>query len=212
MSTFIKKDVACPNCGATKKFTIISAVNAAENPELKEKILNESFFDNECPECGYRSMLMYPLVYHDPDRGYMIGLYRSGTKGSKVEAPASLKNIVKRRVKDLSELKEKILILDSGLDDVAVEMVKNALMSVVRKSYGNSNVKAYFSKLDGDGNPEFAIFFGGEKKPQYHSTKREVYESCSEILRSLNYKENPDEFLRVGPTLAEELVNRYKNS
>lgn len=210
MSTFIKKDVACPNCGSTKKLTIISAVNSLENPELKEKILKENFFDFECPSCNYRCSLMYPMVYHDPKKGYMIGLYRSGSKGSKVEAPSYISGITKRRVKDLQELKEKILIFDNNMDDVALEMVKNAILEIFKKSYGSDNIKAYFSKLTKDG-IEFAIFTGKNKIPQYYESKRDVYENCCEILRSLNYKET-EGFLRVGPTLASELLNKYKNS
>ncbi len=210
MSTFINKDVACPNCGGTKKLTIISAVNAQENPELKEKILKESFFDFECESCGYKSELMYPTIYHDPKKGFMIGLYRTGSQGSKVEAPASLKNITKRRVKDLAELKEKILIFDNSLDDVAIEMVKNSLLEILKKSFGSDNIKAYFSKL-GENGIEFAIFFAGDNKPQYHSIKKEVYDNCCEILSSLNFKE-PADFLRVGPTLASDLLNKYKNT
>lgn len=210
MSTFIKKDVACPVCGSTKKLTIISAVNAQENPELKEKILKENFFDFECESCKNRSVLMYPLIYHDPKKGYMIGLYRSGSKGSKVEAPASIKNLTKRRVKDLTELKEKILIFDNSLDDVAVEMVKNAVLEIFKKSYGSDNVKAYFSKLTKDGGIEFALFIGNETAPRYHATKKDIYDNCCEILRSLNFKE-PEDFLRVGPTLADELLKKYKN-
>ena len=212
MSTFIKKDVACPNCGSTKKLTIISAVNSLENPELKEKILKESFFDFECPSCNYRCSLMYPTIYHDPKKGFMVGLYRSGTKGSKVEAPASINALTKRRVKDLAELKEKILIFDNNLDDIAVEMVKNAILEVFKKSYENESVKAYFTKTGENGGLEFAIFCGKTKTPQYHLSKREVYDNCCEILRSLNYKEPSGDFLRVGPTLANELLTKYKNN
>ena len=122
----------------------------------------------------------------------------------------SIKNLTKRRVKDLTELKEKILIFDNSLDDVAVEMVKNAVLEIFKKSYGSDNVKAYFSKLTKDGGIEFALFIGNETAPRYHATKKDIYDNCCEILRSLNYKE-PEDFLRVGPTLADELLKKYKN-
>ena len=210
MSTVIKKEISCPHCGETDVITIVSGINCRENPEYKFKILNETLFDWTCKHCGYYAQMSYPMVYHDPKEGYMIALYRTNTKGNKVEAGASISHLVKRRVKNLAELKEKILIFDAGLDDVAVELNKNALCSIIRKSYGTNKIQAYFSQIQQDGSVEFAIFIGDRKEPLYHATKKEVYDQSAEVLRSLNYSE-PNEFLRVGPSLAEKLLEKYKS-
>lgn len=210
MSTTLKKEIACPHCGETDILTIVSGINCRENPEYKSKILDETFFDWTCKHCGYYAQMSYPMVYHDPREGYMIALYRTNTKGNKVEAGASISNLVKRRVKNLAELKEKIMIFDAGLDDVAIELNKNALCSIIRKSYGTGKIKAYFSRICPDGSIEFAIFIGDRKEPLYHATKKEVYDQSAEVLRSLNFSE-PNEFLRVGPTLAEKILEKYKS-
>ena len=209
MSTTIKKEIACPQCGESEVFTIISGINSVENPELKDKILDETLFDWRCKHCGYSAQMSYPMVYHDPKLGYMVALYRTSTKGNRIEVAPSISRLVKRRVKNLSELKEKILIFDAGLDDVSVELVKNAICTIIKKSYKNNKVKAYFSKICGDGGLEFAIFLAGRAEPIYHATKPEVYKQSAEVLRSLDFVE-PNEFLRVGPTLAEGLLEKYK--
>ena len=47
----------------------------------------------------------------------------------------------------LAELKEKILTFDAGYDDVAVELVKNALCGIIKNTYQVSRVHAYFSRI-----------------------------------------------------------------
>ena len=210
MSTTIKKESACPQCGEGEIFTIISGINSEENPELKEEILKETLFDWKCKRCGYAAQMSYPMVFHDPKKGYMVALYRTGTKGNKIEVTPAISGLVKRRVKNLSELKEKIMIFDAELDDVSVELVKNAICTIIKKTYKNNKVKAYFSKVCSDGGLEFAIFLGGRSEPVYHATKPEVYAQSAEVLRSLDFVE-PNDFLRVGPTLAEGILEKYKS-
>lgn len=210
MSTEITKEIVCPQCGESCKITLTPGINVADNPEYKEKILNETLFDWTCPRCHYGAQMAYPLVYHDPKEGYMIALFRLGAKGNKVQAPPAINGIVKRRVKNLAELKEKILIFDNGLDDVAVELVKNALSEIIRRSYKTNKLKIYFSRVCEDGGLEFAIFMQGRKDAVYHATKAEVYSQSAEVLRSLNFAE-AEGFMRVGPTLASRLLEEYKN-
>ncbi|MEG1426958.1 MAG: CpXC domain-containing protein [Oscillospiraceae bacterium] len=210
MSTQIKKDIICPKCGQSDKLAMLTGVNNAQNPEFKGKILSETLFDWRCPKCGYCCQMVYPLVFHDPKKAYMIALTPSAGKAKTIEPTPEIANIIKRRVKSLAEMKEKIMIFDSGLDDVAVELVKNALCSIIRNSYKSNKIKAYFSRICPDKGLEFAIFLGGKKEALYHATKAEVYNQSAEVLRSLNFSE-PNQFLRVGPTLAEKILQEYKS-
>jgi hypothetical protein len=210
MSTQLTKEIICPQCGEGCKLNLTPGINAVDNPELKEAILNETLFDWICPRCGYGAMIMYPLVYHDPKEGYMITMYSKSTKGNKIEAPSSISGVVKRRVKTLAELKEKILIFDAGLDDVAVELVKNALEEIIHKSYGSQKIKIHFSRIAEEGSLEFAIFVEGKKEAIYHAVKSEVYDQSEEVLRSLDFSE-PNDFLRVGPTLAKKILEQYRS-
>lgn len=210
MSTQLKKEIICPKCGKNDKITMIAGINNSQNPEIKERILSEEIFDWRCPSCSYGAQMVYPMLFHDPAKGYMIALTPAAGKADSIEPTTPLAEVIKRRVKSPAELKEKIMIFDAGLDDVAVELVKNALCSIIKDSYKTSRVKAYFSRICDDKSLEFAIFLGGKKEAVYQATKPEVYNQSAEVLRSLNFSE-PNEFLRVGPTLAERLLVEYKS-
>lgn len=209
MSTILKKGISCPSCGAYEELNVFSGMNLKDNPEFKEMVLSETIFDWECDKCGYFAEMSYPTVYHDPSKGYILALYRTSTKGEDIVVPQNLFPLIKRRVKNLSELKEKILILDSELNDFAVEVTKFVFMPSVKKSIGNENVNLYFSKVLEDGSLEFAVFESEDSEPSYHTASKAVYDQALEVVRTLNVSET-HQFLRVNKSIAENLMASYK--
>lgn len=207
MSTQIKKDIVCPACGQTQKLEMYTSVNPKENAELRRDILRESIFDWECRHCGYTAQMAYPMIYHDPSLGFMISLRPSGAI-TKAEPIASIRSLKKRCVKNPQELKEKILIFEAELDDVAVELVKNAIVSVVRKNI-DGNVHAYFCAAT-DTEITFALFVKGRQDPVYQTTQMAVYRQSQEVLRALDYHV-PEEFAVVNSKLAQKLLDEYKS-
>ena len=172
------------------KMCIRDSVNAEENPELRRDILRESIFDWECRHCGYTAQMAYPMIYHDPMNAFMICLRPSGAVSGAEPIPA-VRALKKRSVKNPQELKEKILIFEAGLDDAAVELVKNAIVTVVRKNL-DGNVHAYFCAATEE-ELRFALFVKGRQEPVYQTTKMAVYRQSQEVLRTLDYK-SPDDF------------------
>lgn len=210
MSTEIVKDIVCPQCGEPQKYRILAGINAVENPELKEKILDETLFDWRCDRCNYFAAMVYPFLYTDPEKQLVISMCPAGTD-SAVEPTEAIRGYTKRSVKNLAELKEKILIFDAGCDDLAVELVKNALCAILQKSYKVSRLHAYFSRIHPDtGELEFAIFLPRQPKPVYHSTRMEVYKQSQEVLRTLDAKA-PEGFAVVDTRLARKLLTEYQN-
>lgn len=210
MSTEIVKDIICPQCGESQKYRLYAGVNAQEHPELKRKILDESLFDWGCRRCNYVAAMAYPFLYLDPAAGYVISMVPMGSDES-VEPTPEIKDLVKRGVKNLAELKEKILIFDAGFDDVAVELVKNALCEIIKKSYQVGRVHAYFSRFnEEDDEMEFAIFLPRKPEPVYHSTKLDVYKQSQEVLRALDFVD-PAGFARVDAKLARQVIKEYQN-
>ena len=207
MSTAITKDIVCPTCGQTQKLELYTSINAEENPELRRDILRESVFDWECRHCGYTAQMAYPTIYHDPARGFMICLRPSGAV-SKVETIPAVQNLIKRSVKNPQELKEKILIFEAGLDDAAVELVKNAIVTVLRKNM-DGNIHAYFCSAE-DEVMKFALFIKGRQDPVYQTTQMAVYRQSQEVLRTLDYKDE-DDFAVVNSKLAQRLLDQYKS-
>ncbi len=207
MASKLTKEIICTKCGAKEKSLMHIGINVSEDPQMKNEILNQTIFDKVCPSCGYSRQIAYPVVYHDPKKRYMIALTPAAGKASTIKAPKHITEIVKRRVKSLEELKEKIFIFDSNLNDVAVEMVKNSICDAIREQNKSNKNKAYFSKIADDNSLEFAIFLDGSKKPIYYKSASSVYESFEQLANSV-FVEDGQEFLRVGPTLVRKLFDK----
>ena len=132
-----------------------------------------------------------------------------GGEGRTAQPTQEIQSYTKRVVKNLAELKEKILIFDLGYDDVAVELVKNALCTIIARTYQVNRVHAYFSRIN-EGEMEFAVFLPRKQEPVYHSTKLEVYRQSQEVLRSLDFVDPPG-FARVDSKLARKQLQDYQN-
>ena len=63
----VKSDiqVRCSACGAAYEVPAWRLVDGAADPGLKEAVKNGSLFVRECPECGKRELLSYPMIYRD---------------------------------------------------------------------------------------------------------------------------------------------------
>lgn len=209
MSVVKKKEIVCPNCGKRYKLDLIVGINNAENPEFKDKILKENFFKYTCKNCNYECHMLYPLLYTDIQRNYCIAFTPLAGMSSEIKANKQMEMMLKRRVKSSSELKEKILIFDNQLNDMAVEITKSALCSNISRANSGKKVKAYFSRINEDENMEFAVLIIGEKKYNYHCTRIDIYNKALEMVKALKLQ-TENEFLRVGPTYAKELLSMYK--
>ena len=109
MSTEITKEIVCPQCGEPQKYRLYSSINAGENPDLKQMLLDETLFDWRCKRCNYFAAMAYPFLYTDPEAGYIVCVTPGGS-GNNAEPTEAVKSFTKRSVKNLAELKEKILI------------------------------------------------------------------------------------------------------
>ena len=208
MSTEIEKDILCPQCGESQKYRLFASINAKENPELKRRVLSETLFDCRCKRCNYFPAMAYSFLYTDPEAGYMVAVTPAGESRT-AEPTQEVQSYTKRTVKNLAELKEKILIFDAGFDDVAIELVKNALCTIIAKTYQVNRVHAYFSRINEE-EMEFAVFLPRKQEPVYHSTKLDVYRQSQEVLRSLDFGDPPG-FARVDSRLARKLLQDYQN-
>ena len=209
MSTQIVKDIVCPHCGESQKYTLYTSISPQDNPDLRNSILDETLFDWRCQRCSYFAAMAYPFLYLDNQGGYAVCLVPGG-RGNSIEPTPQLENYVKRRVKNLAELKEKILIFDTGLNDAAVELMKNALCTIIKRGYGNVRLHAYFSHAEGE-KMDFAIFVPRQLEPVYHSTRVEVYSQSLEVLRALDYSD-PAGFATVDARLAPAVIEEYQKA
>ena len=59
MSRHHIEKVTCPSCHHEGDFELWDSINTALDPEMKEKVLNQSIFLYTCPSCGETFRLNY---------------------------------------------------------------------------------------------------------------------------------------------------------
>ncbi len=149
MSKLRITEFKCPQCGATGEYKVWDSINVDLNPELKEGLLSGELYDWKCPGCGQEYQLPYGTIYHDMKRNYLI-LY-SPEPGKEDRYSPMQKEIASlfghgytvRSVYGYPNLKEKITILDEGLDDITIEVIKLTLKDKVLPEWKGDNKKLY---------------------------------------------------------------------
>ena len=168
----MENQATCSRCGAKQTVSVPQSVNAATQPDLKEKVRSGALFAWSCPHCGAANLLKVPFLYHDPTEHLMIVL---------TETPVSAEGVPEgytgRQVRSVGELIEKIKIFDAGLDDITLEMCKFVTCQELRK-----DVPLKFVGLDGaDG--EMTFTYPEKGQMEMVAVGFNVYEDCAGILR-----------------------------
>ena len=72
MSEKAEKIVNCPMCRVRSTVNIPISVNTVSDPDVRGKIMDESFFLWKCKKCGMNSKMLHPLLYSDVERKFMV--------------------------------------------------------------------------------------------------------------------------------------------
>lgn len=205
MSIKTESIATCSRCGNRTGLTMYKSINTAEDPSLKEKVKDGSLFLWKCPSCGQANLAKYDTLYHDPGKKMMVWLLQdenvSETQMHSISLHAkAIGNYTLRRVTDTGSLMEKVLIFDSGLDDVTVELCKYVLkMELASKSSDEEAAKRilqmqlHFFRLDRSGDSKSITFvYPEEGQMKNYTIGYNVYEDCCGILQR-NTGIKPDE-------------------
>ena len=156
MSKVRREIIECPHCHKEGEFELWDSVNVDLNPELREKIFNEELFMYHCSHCGRDIGIPADTLYHDMKNQFM--LFFSFFKEEDFDyEPMNMevqKSMMKgdytfRMVFGLMQLKEKIIILEHGLNDVAVERQKYMISHVIIPEIAQKGYELFFAKVDG---------------------------------------------------------------
>jgi len=136
--------LTCPRCGGQGEFTVWDSINADQDPDLKEKLLDESLFVWRCPHCGHQSYITFGTLYHDMSRQFMLFFDHKEGESDISEDNFPVDELFKggdkhyklRYVHGIRSLKEKIFIFEEGLSDIAVELIKYFIRNQVIKIKG----------------------------------------------------------------------------
>lgn len=211
MATCLKKEVRCPSCGVAVETNLWPGIPAGDET-LRGKILDESLFYWTCPECGYEMQLIYPCLYHDKDRGFVVFLEPNPKEPSlhkrEVEVPPGTK---KRIVTRGEELKEKIMIFEAGLNDAAVELAKIAVLKMVEDRKQMQAEAAYFTRADEENDLIEFVFFFEDEEPVYEHTRYELYRQTKAMVDGLKFQEASRDFLSVNLETAQLMLEAVQS-
>lgn len=153
MSQLCKDTITCPHCQKEGEFEYWSSINVDLDPDLKEKIFNEEIFVWTCPECGAKVFIPFGTLYHDMKNNFMILFSHDEPEEGKYEpfdiqsALGIEKEYTFRTVYGLMNFKEKIMIMEKRLNDIAVEKLKYTITHHMDKEMAARGVKLFFQGI-----------------------------------------------------------------
>ena len=137
--------ITCPHCQAETDHKVLDHINIDRNPELRAKVQDLSCFRVQCPNCGETVLAVHPCLYHDMANQFMVWLWPE--EGEALHAQFDpLAGYTLRRVDSLNAFREKINVLECGLDDRAVEIMKLLLFTQLNRDL--DVVELLFHALD----------------------------------------------------------------
>lgn len=160
MSQIRKENIECPHCHKKGEFEHWTSVNVDLNPELREEIFSDKLFMYHCPYCGEVTGIPAGMLYHDMAHKFMLffDFFKPDDFDyTPMELPETFgkdKDYIFRTVFDLLRFKEKIVILEYGLDDVAIERQKYMISHIIKPEIAEKHYRLYFAKAE-EPNDEF---------------------------------------------------------
>lgn len=182
---WLEGQVDCPHCGQEVTVEAVPFVDAVKNPDLKQQIIDGTFFQRTCPSCGETLIVGNPCVYMDPEHSLIM------QRGAELNEEtltlfAEHGSDYCRFTSSLSAFAEKVRIFSDGFNDGPMEILKFAIRGFVRQERSISQdeeIEVFFVGLDGDN-----ILF--EVHPKEETTicaiNKGAYDVYAEQLRHLD--------------------------
>lgn len=129
--------MTCPKCGSTFEIEQWNVINAQKQPELREKIMNGSMFLQTCPHCGTRVHSAYTCIYSNDEEKFLVSFQPTA------EEPAAtplVPQYTMRLEHTLLRFLERIRILEFGLDDLTIEMVRYLVTAQLARQFPEKHI------------------------------------------------------------------------
>jgi hypothetical protein len=176
--------ITCPHCQSENDFKVLDHINIDRNPELRAKVQDLSCFRVKCPNCGETALAVHPCLYHDMSNQFMVWLWPEEEAAPEAQFDP-LAGYTLRVVDSLNGFREKIAILECGLDDRAVELMK--LLLLMQITHDLDVVELLFHALD-EKTGEFrfvAVLSDGAE--QYAAMPGSIYQRLREDIETYLY-------------------------
>lgn len=173
MSTFVEVSVRCASCGHVYVGEAATGLHVSRSPEIREALLRGELHRSDCPACGSPNVLHNrTFVYTDFDRWLWITTYPSSGLRYRGElearADASWDDVMRRGAPEfvsrdwaprftrrvvfgLNALREKVLVLEAGLDDRLLEAFKLMIWRDMRLGAMRPGAELWFEDANDEG-------------------------------------------------------------
>lgn len=183
-------ELVCPECKEKFQADVYTSINVQMDKNIKNKVLNGTFFDFECTYCHKNFNVPYPVLYHDMDRKLLLqfSVDEDVEQTMKVLSAIDIsKDYTVRFVDTYRNWIEKILIFDSGLDDRIMELYKLLVLSQYEDA---SNLNGlYYWNIQNVENPHYVLVLDEKQSDTMHFMPfhMDVYKQVEEVfLQDLN--------------------------
>jgi hypothetical protein len=141
--------VRCPGCDRESECKLVQSINPETDPSAKARLLAGDLNVLACV-CGRRTQLAATVLFHDHAADYWCqvcpGNEHAMAEGAAAFAAAGTGG-TQRLVPSLNALVEKVTLLDAGLEDWAIEMMKVLLLAT---PHGDLERVLLFDGVDDD--------------------------------------------------------------
>ena len=172
MSDTTENTLSCPRCDKALDFKTYEFIEFGRDADIREKILKGTLFTAQCADCGARFLAPFPVLVHVPAMNAMVQ-YSPLAEGEKLEEkvealsagiaeqtalfaefmPAISKKMEMPLRLTLTPVDffEKVSVLDAGLDDRVLEIMKVLMLQELASDPDWSDVRGFlFSRAKGE--------------------------------------------------------------
>ncbi len=159
MSKRYTENVKCINCGFVSDFIVWESLNSVIDPDASKRLLSGDLFCFECPKCKATRNVSYGMLYHRMDKHVLIHFCQSDknynemlqlySSNDAMLADMDKDNYIYRIVRNQNSLREKAILLEEGLDDRVIEIVKLFLTAQFPSNAGKISEVLFHSNDNG---------------------------------------------------------------
>ena len=186
MSLLANTQVTCPACGKASSVALVRSINTQTDPSQKAALLRGELNVLVC-ECGKKTPMAADLLFHDPAAGFFCQVCLGDAEAiAKIKLAFAESGVAgdRRIVRSMNALVEKAKLLEAGLKDWAVEMVKVLLLTTLEDP--NLDEVLLFDGVDRTkATLSWVLFRAGKSAPQFLSSPLSPYERGLEQWRAL---------------------------
>ena len=156
--------IECPACHASGKHQIPAMADITSDTNLKNRLLDGTFFEWTCPGCSRRFFVDEVFLCCNSDRGYCIYLV-PGYKEFELPIPTIYKSKCTGtlRVTDsFVAFAEKLRIFEAGLSDRIIEAMKAVYATVCQQTSEKTVYNMLFEEIRPDGQLGFTVLLENE--------------------------------------------------